>query len=240
MAREIEPGIEGLRSMALLQGLSDEELACVYARTQYRRFRRGAVILSAGQHSSEVFFLYTGSVKISTDDKGTNVEDSATILSLIGPGALLGEINALDGQGHSANAVALQLTTCFVLQREAFCQLRAAIPQLLHNVDQHLTAIIRRNSEQICALATQDLVGSIAEHLLMLAAQHGTTLDSGHIVIKVPLTQSLLAQMTGRERGNVARALATLKKQEWIAIDPQHYITILQPKALRDFAARRR
>lgn len=227
-----------IASMQSLEGLNEAAVKQIQARMNYKNFRKGDAILSSGQKSNAVFWIHVGSVKIcsplSADDLAST-ENRVTVFNVAGPGALLGEIHFVDGRGHSADVITLEKTSCFMMSHADFRFFLQELPELQDKFLVCLASHIRYKTKIISSLTYQTLAGSIAEQLLILAQRWSENSNQGHKRIIIPLTQVLLAQMTGHERSSVAHVLTTFKKKNWISIDKEHRITILNSEALSSF-----
>lgn len=225
-----------LNEMDLFVGLNASEITRLHEAMQYRLFEKNEVVLAQGQSSKAVFFLHQGIVKVCDDPP--QVSDAKRnrmrpiVVNIVGPGAILGEINALDGQGHTANVIALENAACFMLGTEEFCLFRGQIPQFSASLDRHFASLVRRQTTRYCHFLQLDLTGRIASVLLNLAERFGVPYGDAGCLITVRLTHSLLGDMTGHPRENVGRKLEVFRRQQWIAPLPDHRIAILNPDAL--------
>lgn len=235
-----KPDKNALSNIKMFHGLAADAIERLYGQMQYKRFRKGDLLLVLGQRSASLLWIHTGSAKICDSIPSylsAEAQDTReSVLNVVGPGAPLGEINFLDGQGHSATVTALEDTACFVLKCTDFRQFLSEFPQLQDNFSAHIGGIIRDKTAKIHCLTRQNLGGSIAEQLLVLASRWGQPRDAGQILIDIPLTQFLLANMTGHERSSVTHVLTTFKNKKWIAVSKDHRITIRDVNALREYS----
>src|SRR5215475_7482681 len=91
-----------LRQHPMFRDLAPEALdqLCRYAK--HTALKRGATIFAKDDPGNRLYAVISGTVKISiTSPNGRN-----TILNLIGPGELFGEMAVLDGEPRSADATA--------------------------------------------------------------------------------------------------------------------------------------
>src|SRR5436309_497262 len=87
-----------------LARLTPEQRTALVDIGRRRRLSRGAVLVSEGARSDAVFVLLSGHVKVySTTDRGIEV-----VLAVRGPGALLGELAAIDDQPRAATVCAIE------------------------------------------------------------------------------------------------------------------------------------
>ena len=236
MKQAVLPDKMHLYEMDLFADISANEITRLHDAMQYRLFAKNEVILAQGQNSKAVFFLHRGIVKVC--DSPPQVSGAKRhrmrpiVVNLVGHGAILGEINALDGQGHTANVIALEDAACFLLGTEEFHNFRGQMPQFAARLDRHFAMLVRRQTIRYCHFLQLDLTGRIASVLLNLAERFGTPYGDEHCLITLRLTHSLLGDMTGHPRENVGRKLDVFKRQQWIATLPDHRLVILAPDAL--------
>ena len=89
-----------LRQVALFAGLEDDQLRTLAKVTVTRTFPKESFIILADEEGDALFVIAKGQVKVSlVSEDGREV-----ILSLLGPGAVFGELSLLDGKPRSATA----------------------------------------------------------------------------------------------------------------------------------------
>ena len=165
-------------------------------------------MLRAGHHSETVYILLSGRVKVCV----TGEEDGGLAIAHCVPGAILGEIHALDGEGHTAHVIALEAVSVGCLSRSQFFQLVWTVPQLSINVMISMARRLRLATGHQHSLAADDIIGRAARQLLTLVNLHGEPLPDGDILIPLRLTQKELSAMIGASRTRVQQALAVFEK----------------------------
>jgi CRP-like cAMP-binding protein len=192
-----------------------------------RVFRSGAPLLLEGDLGLSVLVLISGRVKISArSDHGPGV-----LLALRGPGDVLGELAAVDGEAHSASGVALEPVEAQVIPAAEFRSFLASEPGAALALLRVVTARMRDSDRMRLAYGAQDTLGRVAARLSELVESAGEVNGSG-IRITVPLTQADLAEWVAGSRESVARALASLRRRGLIAT-ARRQITVLDPDGLR-------
>ena len=153
-----------------------------------RRFRRGQALFTEGDVAERVFLIENGRVLISC----TSADGREIVLGLRGPGDIIGELSALDGEVRSATALVVAdveavVTPVSVLAR-ALEEDVAAGRELIGVLAARLRDADRKRLE----FATLDTLGRVAERLLELADGFGSAGPEG-IVVELPLSQEQLA-----------------------------------------------
>jgi CRP/FNR family transcriptional regulator, cyclic AMP receptor protein len=154
------------------------------------------------------------------------------VLRLLGKGETLGELGVFDAASvRTANAIAVEPTTCVMLSRDDLHAAVRSTPELGLRLLASLVAYVRRKDEELADVAFLDVPGRIARKLLELAERHGEAVAGG-VRIGVRLPQAELAAMVGANRENVNRALAQLVTLGALTMDRGH-ITILDADRLK-------
>ncbi len=199
-----------------------------------RRWPAGATIFLEGEPGSSVVVLLEGRVKAYS----TSFDGKEIILSLRGPGQLLGEIAALGQAGtlRSASVAAIEPTVGQVLTAAEFEAFLEAHPRasivLLRAVLERLEQAVQMRLEY----GAHDVLGRVARRLCELADVAGTPTPDGGVTITVALSQEELAGWVVASREAVARALGRLRTQGVISTDRKR-IVVLDVARLRKLAA---
>ena len=213
--------------MTFRDELTSEELSDFRARSRLRAFPKGAALFNEGETSDRVVLLGSGQVKVSffTDD-GKEI-----VLGLRGPGELLGEFSALDGEPRSATITALEPVDAQVISVEEFKDFIMSRPRVALLLLQTLSAKLRDADLKRIEFGAFDTVGRVARRLLELSERFGEQTDDG-IKVSFPLSQQDLAGWIGASREAVTKALQSLRDRGLIETHRKG-ITILELEGLR-------
>jgi CRP/FNR family transcriptional regulator, cyclic AMP receptor protein len=184
--------------------LKPEDVEAVCAAGRPRRWERGTTVMSEGATSDWVLVLTEGRVKVSSHtNSGTEV-----VLAVRGPGALLGEMSAIDGSPHSATVTALEpIAGIAIRDFTGFLQEHGRIAVLLMQL---VIGRLRDADRKRIEYGAFDTTGRVATRLLELAERYGEQ-TSGGVRVALPLSQDELAGWTGASREAVSKALRTLR-----------------------------
>ena len=211
-----------LRRVPLFEGLSDEDLEAIARVTISRSYDRDQIIILAEEEGDALFIIDAGQVKVSiVSEDGREV-----ILSLLGNGAVFGELSLLDGKPRSANVVATENTSLYMVRRADFLQLIYKVPKIAIALLAELAARLRRTDRKIEGLALLDVTSRVSETLLQLATDQGEEREEGVHLASRP-THQQLANMSGTTRETVSRVLKRLEGQGYI-VTKGRTITILK------------
>lgn len=188
--------------------LRPEEQAVLQALGRRHRFPRGAVIFREGTESASVIIVRSGRVKVSSDTaSGTEV-----VLAVRGPGALLGELSAVDGGPRSATVTALEPVTALAIPSAAFERALLEHGRVAFVLMRELTRRLRDADRKRIEFGAHDTTGRVAARLVELADRFGVPTDAG-LHINLPLSQDELAGWTGASREAVTKALRVLREE---------------------------
>jgi CRP-like cAMP-binding protein len=193
-----------LTACVLFDAVDMEAMDACIGCLRGRRFRRDETIFHQGDPGDALHVIASGRVKIvlPAPDAG-----EPAILVALGPGDFFGELALLDGEPHSASAVALEPVETLMLGRADFERLFESQPGLRRALVASLARELRRLTGHVEALHFLDLRERLAQRLRELA---GRPEGTGEVRIDWPYTQSELAGMVGGSRESVNRLLADL------------------------------
>lgn len=210
-----------------LNRLTPDEVADLERRARRRRWPRGAILIHEGERSDWVLVLLSGRAKVSSFSR----DGSEVVLAVRGPGALLGELAALDPRPRSATISALEALDALVLAPEEFRTFLQSNGRVAFLLLRMLTRRLRDADRKRIEFGTYDTTGRVAQRLVELAARFGVQDDAG-VRITLPLSQEELAGWTGASREAVSKALRVLRDRGWITTG-RRAITVLDLDALR-------
>jgi CRP-like cAMP-binding protein len=210
--------------MARLRSTDRDELT---ARSRPRRWPAGASLFLEGENCSTVVIVVEGRVKVfSLTEQGEEI-----VLAVRGPGALLGELSAVDGAPRGASVAALEPVTALVVPIGSFFEfLRlhgGAAMVLLRMVTSRFRDADRKRVE----FAAFDIAARVARRLVELADRFGEPDEHG-VRISVALSQDELAGWVGASREAVAKALRVLRTRGYVSTG-RRTMTVLDLDGLR-------
>lgn len=174
--------------------------------------RPGAFLTREHTRAAQVFVLRSGAVKVWVDRDG-----ETAILDVLGPGDLVGELEAVDGGVRHANAEALTRVEALVLPAAGFRAALDAHPGSVWAVAAVLAERLRDADGLRVAHFPDDPERRLAGRLLRLAARFGSpvkrerpdgVVEEG-VLVRVPVTQQDLGRWAGMGRRKVAQILAS-------------------------------
>ncbi|HLL67648.1 MAG TPA: Crp/Fnr family transcriptional regulator [Micromonosporaceae bacterium] len=186
--------------------LSPQEVTALARSGHHRQWDRGAVIFREADRSDWVLVLESGRVKVT----GASAAGTEVVLAVRGPGALLGELTAIDGQPRSATVTALETVTGLVIPVPAFQTYLQAHGRVALLLMGQLAEKLRDADRKRIEFGAYDTTGRVAARLVELASRFGEATPEG-LRIAMPLSQDELAGWTGSSREAVSKALGVLR-----------------------------
>jgi CRP-like cAMP-binding protein len=205
-----------------------ESAAVALLRTEGRprRFRTGATLFHEGDHSDWIGLVVKGRVKVSC----YGADGRERLVAVVGPGELLGELSAIDGEPRSATTTALEPLDVSVLTAEEFVGLLEQHPVATLGILRSVIGRLRDSDKRRMEFGALDTVGRVGRLIIELAERYGEEAD-GVIRIRLPLSQEELAGWAGASREAVVKALRQLRTRGWIET-ARREITVLDLPAL--------
>ena len=197
-----------LESVPIFSDLSKSDLTKISDRMTHRKFTKNQMILLEDDLGQTFFVIATGSVKITRlSDDGREV-----ILAMLGEADFFGEMSLLDGDGRSANVVALEASEVLTLARNEFLDILEQYPKISISLLEELTNRLRKSDQQIESLSLSDVEQRIGIALIRLAEELGT-IKQGSVKIKNLPFQQDIANMAGTSRETVSRTFKLLEEK---------------------------
>ena len=184
----------------------------------------GATLLFEGDLSDRVVVVVSGAVRVfATASNGREV-----LVTVAGPGEIMGEMSAVDGQAHSASVNTLDEADVVLVPAASFRAVMQGNARVAFAVAIRLTRELRHNLQQRVGIEALDVPTRLAQTIVALADR----LDVREGGIELPVSQRELAESCGASREAVTKALATFRTRGWVSTD-RRSITVLDLEAIR-------
>ena len=203
---------ELLARTEFFSGASPEVLRTVAAAGHERNLIRGDVLFHDNDPADALYIVIRGRLAMAIPNP---IDNRETVVSLMEPGDLFGEIAMLDEGPRSAMARALEPSTVLSIPFEAVFDLFHKQPDLLWGVTRLLAQRLRAMDETLADSVFLDVTGRTAKRLLELS--------EGADEFVLPVTQEELAGMVGASRERVNKAIASFIRLGWIEQHERRY-----------------
>ena len=184
--------------------------------------------------------LTAGAVRSVSSLRGAHllvVEDGFVVLRGIDPSSGRGIVICHGGPGTflpcvlpSHDVVALLDSRLTVITAGAYARL-LELPEAAQALLRGTEAIVRQQQRTVLALASSHHVDRLREKLLQLAEDHGRVARDG-VLLQLPVTHELLAEMIGSARETVTRAVDALEQNGFLRRQNRGYVLRVSPGAL--------
>ena len=215
---------EGCAPSILLQALRQDQSAAVeelLALAPRAKLPSGAVRSISSFPNAEILVVEEGFVVLRGTDPASG---RGVVICHGGAGTFLPFI----APNHDIVAlVDSRVTVIAVDLYEQLLELPGAAQAFLRGVE----ATVRQKQRTILALASSHHVDRLREKLLQLAKDHGRVGRDG-VVLKLPVTHELLAEMIGSTRETVTRAVDALEQDGFLRRQGREYVLRVSPEAL--------
>jgi len=222
------PRPEKPQSFNNLSVLPEKFISNLFREASVVAFRDGQVLFRAGDAGDGCYRLHRGLVKVMVTSK----QGEERIVSLLGPGAIVGELSMIDGGPRSASVVAIADCSLSFVSRAKFQKFSDSDPELMGYVVKTLARRLREADDALAAATFLSVKGRLARALLNIA-QYAGEAKGGRIELRLKIAQADLAAMAGVARENVSRTMSDWRKRNIVtrSTSSTHYC-INDPVAL--------
>ena len=216
------PDTTFFRETLLFGELPEDALERIVDEVHDRDLQRGDIIFREDDPPDELYIVLSGRIAI----VNKSIDGRESMVALMEPGDLFGEMGLFDGKGRSAQARALEDSVVSCIPYLPVRSLYEETPIYLWQVIQMLAGRLRNMDEALADSVFLDVTGRTAKKLLELAGESEE--------FSLPITQEELAGMVGASRERVNKAIAAFVRLGWIEqIDRSYRITNREQLTIR-------
>jgi len=210
--------VELLMGTELFGALDAEAVATVASAARQLALGRNELVFAEDDPAAELYVVENGRIAIAT----RSPDGRESVIALMEPGDLFGEMSLFDGEGRSAEARALEPSVVWAIPFARLREVLEARPAQLWGVVAILARRVRSVDAALADAVFLDVPGRTAKRLLELAGERDEFV--------LPLTQEELASMVGASRERVNKAIASFVKLGWIAQSDRRYKILDRPQ----------
>jgi CRP/FNR family transcriptional regulator, cyclic AMP receptor protein len=216
-----------LKQVPLFRSLRAEDSRRIAALLQKQTLRKGDALFREGEEGNCLYMIIAGKIKIVRQSR----DGDEMILAMLSAGDFCGEMALLDGMPRSADAVAVEETHLYGLNRKDFLDYVMSNETAVKAILSALTKRLRKADDFLEDIFFLNVAARLAKKLIELAMSNGFR-EAENGPVKLSLTQKDLASMIGTTRESVNKELRALREKNLIDLSSR---TIL----LRDLDALR-
>lgn len=200
-----------LTGSELFSSLDEEALARVAIKATTLRLERNDTIFNEGDEAFDLYVVLKG--RIGIGKKSPDGRES--LVALMEPGDVFGEMPLFDDEPRSASARALERSEVVQVPFDVVRAELDAKPSVLWDVVGLIARRLRATDESLADAMLLDVTGRTAKRLLELSG------DADEFVL--PITQEELAGLVGASRERVNKAIAAFIRLGWIEQGDRRY-----------------
>lgn len=219
-----------LRTISIFRRLKPAELRQLIRQMQVKAYPAGASVFLKGEKAEHMFVLLSGRVKIFSRSPAK----MRTTFAFLGPGDFFGEMALISAEPRSACAEATEDSRILLLHKQDFARLLRTNAPFCCDMLRIMSERLRHADEQIENLLFQNILGRLSKILCQLAREGGRKMRDG-VLIRAGTTRQELAEMVGTTREPLSRALATLKRAQFLRLGKDG-ILLSNPKKIQALA----
>lgn len=198
----------------LFAALDPEGAAALRSSMQEFRVAKGDTVFREGDDGDRLYVVSDGKIKLTH----AAPDGRETLLAVMGPGDMFGELSLFDPGPRTATASAVVDTMLLGLNHQSLRAWLTGRPEVAEALLRALAQRLRRTNETLADLVFSDVPGRVAKALLDLGERFGETRPDG-LFVEHDLTQEELAQLVGASRETVNKALADFVARGWIKLE---------------------
>lgn len=217
-----------LRGAPLFAALDDDAALALRASLIEERHAKGDVLFVEGDPGDRLFIIVEGKIKLGQ----ASGDGRESLLAVLGPGEMFGELSMFDPGPRTATATALTDTTTLGMGHDKLLMWLDGRPNLSMELLQALAQRLRKTNDAMADLVFSDVPGRVAKALLDLKDKFGVNTPTGTLVTH-DLTQEELAQLVGASRETVNKALADFVQRGWLRLESRSVLILDEERLLR-------
>ena len=216
-----------LKKVPLLQSLSDTNLEALSLSLRSQRLRKKQALFRKGDEGTALYIIMKGRIKIVLPSKvGEEV-----ILTIFSEGDFLGEMSLLDEKPRSADAVAMEESEVYVLNRTDFLSFLQKNGDAIKCVLSCLSERLRKTDDLLEDASFLTVSARVAKKLIELGREFGVK-DKDVVRIGLRLTQQDMADLVGTTRESINKELRILRERGLVSTEGD-YIQLLDLERLK-------
>lgn len=205
----------------LFAALDPEGAAALRASLTETDVPKGEVLFTEGEPGDSMYVIVDGKVKLGQ----TSNDGRESLLGVLGPGEMFGELSLFDPGVRTSTATALTDAVVLGLGHAQLTPWLTGRPEVAAALLQALARRLRRTNEAMADLVFSDVPGRVAKALMDLGEKFGTVTPDG-LMVTHDMTQEELAQLVGASRETVNKALADFAQRGWIRLESRQVLIL--------------
>ena len=202
-----------LKQVPLFRSLRAEDSRRIAALLKKQTLRKGDALFREGEEGNSLYMIIAGKIKIVRQSR----DGDEMILAVLSTGDFCGEMALLDGMSRSADAVAVEETHLYGLNRKDFLDYVMKNETAVKAILSALCKRLRKADDFLEDIFFLNVAARLAKKLIELAMNNGIR-EGENGPVKLSVTQKDLASMIGTTRESVNKELRVLREENLIEL----------------------
>jgi CRP/FNR family cyclic AMP-dependent transcriptional regulator len=200
-----------LKKIPLFASFSERDLRNLAGLLRWKSIEKGETLFRQGDEGTALYVIMRGRIKISLSKRMEKMT-----IAVLGQGEFLGEMALLDDQPRSADAMALEDSHLYALNRKDFLSFLFNNDNAVHAILRSLSARLRKTDDLLAEMCFLSLSARLAKKLAeMVELQvHGEE-SCRESILKI--SQQELGDILGVSRESINKELKILRDKGILA-----------------------
>ncbi len=206
-----------LKKVPLFQAFRDADIEQLSMCIRVQKLRKKETLFRKGDEGTALYIIKKGTIKIVLPSRvGEEV-----ILTIFSEGDFLGEMSLLDRSPRSADAVAMEGSELYVLNRSDFLSFLQRSQNAIECILSCLSERLRKTDDLLEDATFLTVSAKLAKKLIELGSEFGVK-DKDTVKIALKLTQQDIANLVGTTRESINKELKVLRDKGLITNEGGH------------------
>lgn len=203
---------ELLQGFPLFKDLTDFEIDPILQIANNRTYRQGTHIFMQGDPLTNVYFIYSGSVKIYR----TDAQGREQIVNILNSGEMFPHQGFFRNDNYPAHSAIMRDTVLIYIPIDLFEDFLMMNPEVCIKIFRVLGNIVVDLQRRLEEKMSYNTYEQIILLLIRLSKKHAEEINEHQIRFTTQFMNRELANMIGSSRETVSRTLTQLKKQDLV------------------------
>jgi len=200
-----------LKKITLFASLAEADLQNLASLLRRKSLTKGEILFRQGDEGTVLYVILQGRIKISVSRR----MDKMT-LAILGQGEFLGEMALLDGLPRSADAMAMEDSHLYALNRKDFLPFLINNENAVHAILYSLSMRLRKTDDQLTEMCFLNLSARLAKKLVELAASLAAD-ENNPQACTLKISQHELGNILGVSRESINKELKILRDKGYVS-----------------------
>jgi CRP/FNR family cyclic AMP-dependent transcriptional regulator len=203
--------IHVLKKIPLFASLPEADQENLVSLVRRKAIRKGELLFRQGDEGTALYIILQGRIKISVSHR-----TEAVTLAILGQGEFLGEMALLDELPRSADAMAVEDSQLYALNRKDFLSFLKNNQNAVHAILSSLSLRLRKTDNLLAEMCFLNLSIRLVNKLVELAEPLATN-ETKPQVCTLKISQQELGDILGVSRESINKELKILRSKGYVS-----------------------